>query len=413
MSTYQLLRDLDTEAFEGLVADIAERGVLVPIEVDENGNVLDGHQRTRAVALLRERGHTVHVPFQVRSGLSEDDKYAHALSINLQRRQLSLDERRELAIDVRRRFQWSTARIGGILGVHQSTVVRWLQNVPDLPTHVTGEDGRVYRSQTWGAIQTSERELPAALQAAQTIGGRATSVDVKRALVLARTARLNGPAPYYEYPTDHPIRPGDPAFAVELREGPLLEALADLPDESVDLILTDPPYPYEFIHVWSELGQLAARVLTARGALIAYTGHRYLDECLDRLREHGLRYHWMGAVLHAGSSRSVQDTRVFTQWRPVLWLSRFSWDPPRWTQDHLVSHEREKNDHEWQQSLGPFLQYVEAFSDHGQLVVDPFLGSGTTGVAATRMGRRFVGCDVDPGAVRVARERILKEVTPE
>lgn len=45
---YQVLPSMAPEQFEALKADIAERGVLVPIDVDEDGHILDGHYRYRA-----------------------------------------------------------------------------------------------------------------------------------------------------------------------------------------------------------------------------------------------------------------------------------------------------------------------------------------------------------------------------
>ena len=49
---------------------------------------------------------------------------------------------------------------------------------------------------------------------------------------------------------------------------------------------------------------------------------------------------------------------------------------------------------------------LHLFTYDGDVVLDPFMGSGTTGVAAKRTGRRFVGYDTEPGYVRQARERI-------
>ena len=55
------------------------------------------------------------------------------------------------------------------------------------------------------------------------------------------------------------------------------------------------------------------------------------------------------------------------------------------------------------------LDIVEYLTEPGDLVVDPFCGAGTTGVACTRLHRRFVGCDVDADSVAIARERIAGE----
>ncbi|MBB5046846.1 DNA modification methylase [Rhodopseudomonas rhenobacensis] len=46
------------------------------------------------------------------------------------------------------------------------------------------------------------------------------------------------------------------------------------------------------------------------------------------------------------------------------------------------------------------------FSDPGDVVLDPFMGSGTTGVAAVKMGRPFVGIEIEPRFFDIACERI-------
>lgn len=73
---------------------------------------------------------------------------------------------------------------------------------------------------------------------------------------------------------------------------------------------------------------------------------------------------------------------------------------------HNTADGVQKELHHWQQSLDGFIQIVERFTEPGELVVDPFLGSGTTAVACLRLGRQFVGCDTDAGAVAIARRRV-------
>ena len=65
-----------------------------------------------------------------------------------------------------------------------------------------------------------------------------------------------------------------------------------------------------------------------------------------------------------------------------------------------------KTFHAWAQPLGPFVSLVEGFSKPGELVVDPMVGSGPTGIAAVQLGRRFIGVDEDRAAVSVAVERL-------
>jgi ParB-like chromosome segregation protein Spo0J len=87
----QLFPDLTVEEFAELKADIARRGeVLVPVELDEQGAILDGHHRVRAWTELRAEGIAVRdYPRIIRPGLSEPEKRAHVRAVNLLRRHLN------------------------------------------------------------------------------------------------------------------------------------------------------------------------------------------------------------------------------------------------------------------------------------------------------------------------------------
>lgn len=71
--------------------------------------------------------------------------------------------------------------------------------------------------------------------------------------------------------------------------------------------------------------------------------------------------------------------------------------------------EHEDRVHPTQKPLALMLRLVEQFTDPGDVVLDPFCGSGTTGVACLRLGRRFVGVERDPRYAALARERLLAE----
>ena len=85
---YQVMPALPAEDYEALKADIAARGVMVAIEVDEYGNILDGYNR---IKVCRELGINDY-PVVVRSGLSEAEKLTHARRVNLLRRHLSQEQ---------------------------------------------------------------------------------------------------------------------------------------------------------------------------------------------------------------------------------------------------------------------------------------------------------------------------------
>lgn len=143
---YQVMPGLTVEEFEGLKESIRLNGLLVPIEYDEHGAVLDGHHRLRA---LRELGWEKRHSRVIRSGLTEADKVAHALAINVHRRHLTGDQRAN-AVHRLRHAGWSIRRIADETGVSKTTVARDLakpsQVDGDAPETVTGADGKAYRA---------------------------------------------------------------------------------------------------------------------------------------------------------------------------------------------------------------------------------------------------------------------------
>ena len=95
---WQLLPSLTDEEYQALKDDIAERGVMVPVEYDEDGAILDGHHRVRA---CRELG-VEDWPTVTRGGMDEADKRRYVRALNLKRRHLNREQTRELIADALR-----------------------------------------------------------------------------------------------------------------------------------------------------------------------------------------------------------------------------------------------------------------------------------------------------------------------
>lgn len=187
-----------------------------------------------------------------------------------------------------------------------------------------------------------------------------------------------------------------------------LEAVskAHIKDGSVDAIITDPPYPEEFLPVWKKLARVAERVLRPGGHLLAMTGQVNFPEVLKALSSvEGLRYHWVLAYLTPGQSTQVFSHKVKSNWKPVLWFikGKNDWEH---VEDSVTSDKNDKRFHEWGQSVGGMAQLVERFTVKKALVFDPFVGGGSTAVAAVETGRLFVGCDVDAGCVAETAKRL-------
>jgi ParB-like chromosome segregation protein Spo0J len=138
---YQLLPRLTNEEYDALKADIAENGVRVPIDVDENGTVLDGHHRAWITAELG-----IDCPRRTVAGLSEEQKRTHAVAVNVHRRSLSREQRREVVAKLRSGGM-AVRAIATTMGVPKSTVSDDLRDVSgsghvSLPDTITDSLGR-------------------------------------------------------------------------------------------------------------------------------------------------------------------------------------------------------------------------------------------------------------------------------
>jgi ParB-like chromosome segregation protein Spo0J len=399
---YQLLPPMADDQFAALKADIAERGVLVAVEVDQDGQVLDGHHRLRAWEELRAEG--VRVPPYtrvVRHLQTEEAKLSHALRLNLSRRHLNRSERAEVVAELSRRGM-SQRRIAVLLGVGRATVARDLEGGPfEPPAVVEGKDGKHYRGRPKRPptiVAHSDRDEARARQALTSLGLEAPNrpIELRRAEARVRERRLRS------NPDTSPASGDGPGWSITRAD----IASFEIPDQTVDLVLTDPPYQASSLSAFSELGAFCARALRPGRLLVCYAGKFGLPEEIARLSEQ-LVYVWAGAIFQPGRHVSIHAHQIRAAYRQVLFFSAGPYQPRSWVQDTILSGRLPSKDlHPWQQALEPASRLVASCSAPGELVCDPFLGSGTTAVAAVRAGRRFVGCDVDARAVNSATERL-------
>ena len=177
---------------------------------------------------------------------------------------------------------------------------------------------------------------------------------------------------------------------------------------SVDVVITDPPYPAEHVECWSWLGEFADSALKAGGSLVAMSGQSYLPDVLGRLSEH-LEYHWTCAYLTPGG-QSVQlwDRHVNTFWKPLLWFTKGKYDGV-WVGDVCRSkpNDNDKEFHDWGQSESGMADVVRRFSKPADVVCDPFCGGGTTLAVALDLGRSAVGIDEREDAIDTIRKRLV------
>lgn len=183
------------------------------------------------------------------------------------------------------------------------------------------------------------------------------------------------------------------------------------PSEPVDAIITDPPYiTTDAVALHSAVADLAVDSLRPGGALVVMTWQPILADVFAVMQRPELDYRWMLVWTFDLTNQNTANHQYgfCDRWKPVLVFYKPPAGKP-YCDDIIRSGGHEKALHPWQQGLDGFEKLVRFFSEPDGLVCDPFAGSGTTAVAAVRGGRRFVGCDVDPGAVALARGRLVDE----
>lgn len=199
---------------------------------------------------------------------------------------------------------------------------------------------------------------------------------------------------------------GLPKKRCRLIHGEFDQALADL-EQKADAIITDPPYAHEHLYLYEQLARIAPAILKPGGSLLVMTGQSYLPEILALMVPY-IRYHWMISYLTpGGQSAQLWQRNVNTFWKPVLWFVNGDYKG-KWIGDVAKSavNDNDKRFHEWGQSETGMVDLVERVTEVGDLIVDPFMGAGTTGLAALALNRQFIGIDKDPLAIETASKRL-------
>lgn len=218
-------------------------------------------------------------------------------------------------------------------------------------------------------------------------------------------------------------------------EGDCLEVLPTIPDKAVAHVITDPPYQqrtsdnaraantgragsHSFI-TFAGVDGMEGAIIT--GAIRVAARWVLVFCALEQIGDYkrGAGKEWVrGSTWHR-----TNPAPQFTGDRPGQRCEGIAiahrkgrkrwnrggdcWAPVGPTINSTGSHDRP--DHPTPKPLWLMLECLEAFTDPGELILDAFAGSGTTGVACLRLGRRFIGIEKDPKYAAVARERLRAE----
>jgi len=183
-----------------------------------------------------------------------------------------------------------------------------------------------------------------------------------------------------------------------------------IPDNSVELVFTDPPWDRDSVPLYCDAAKEAARILKPGGSMITYVGQVILPDVLPLMMQH-LKYFWTGAALRDGRLNQIHAYGIENTFMPMLWLVKeYRGDVQTFVRDSVLGV-RQKQFHEWQQSQEDAEHFIGGLTSPTGIVVDFFAGGGTTIAAAIRLKRQWTAFEIDEAAIPGIVERI--EAAPE
>jgi site-specific DNA-methyltransferase (adenine-specific) len=246
-------------------------------------------------------------------------------------------------------------------------------------------------------------------------------------------------------------------MTVKLICGDCLEVMKSIPDKSIDAVITDPPYGTTAISwdkaidlnlFWNSINPLIKQntpvivfssqpfttdLITSNRNGFKYeiiwkkttpSGFLNANKCPLRIHENVIlfydkapTYHPIKSIVGRGDMGRVRHVKGIRakQYRDmggVDWTEtgeRFPTDVVEFSNWNGVSFGNKKTDatkHPTQKPVDLCVYLIETYSNPGDAILDPFMGSGTTGVACVQTGRNFIGIEIDPGYFKIAEKRI-------
>ena len=233
-------------------------------------------------------------------------------------------------------------------------------------------------------------------------------------------------------------------------QGDCLERMKEIPDGSVDMILTDPPYgttacKWDSIIPLEPMWEQLKRVIKPNGAIVM-TASQPFTSVITISNLKGYKHNWVWEKSRSGSAITAkhcpvkihEDVLVFSKngervnYYPIMEKGspysrkskynngnnhKFGINANVETVNKGTRYPKtirlEKQNWSKQQQLHPtqkpvaLMEYmIKTYTNEGETVLDFCLGSGTTGVAAKKLNRNFIGIELDEEYFKIAQDRI-------
>lgn len=387
----RLIPELTPEEFKQLETNCIDEGIREPI-ITWKGYIIDGHNRYHIAKKWDLEYETTEKYFE-----GEEDVKEWMIKNQFGRRNLSPYQRSVLALALEDIFK-SKAKENLILSGKNFGIKKGFQNsgnpIEKINTHKelakvanVSHDivARVRKIQ-----EAAPDEMKAKLEAGEISINKAYQEIKKQEKKEAKIKEFEELSMEFEESKDDSIviKFEDFRTGCELIE-----------NNSIDAIITDPPYPAEFLPLWEDMFTIAERVLKPSGFMVCYANHQNLDE-IFRLKNN-LKYYWI-FKLDFTKKPIAMGRNLIACWKPVLVYQKLPFKKIETTIEDQIKEtkpfdydERNMHDLNWGQSLGKFEWIIENFTKPNDLILEPFAGTGTTLVAAKNTKRRCIGFEIE------------------
>lgn len=231
-----------------------------------------------------------------------------------------------------------------------------------------------------------------------------------------------------------------------IANGDCLQLIKGIADNSVDLILTDPPYNLglfmhkrgtnlkgmrdnhfaysgwddltheEWSNVMREFLEECERILKPKGALLMFMAAIKLETVIEIASSVGLYYKTTGVWHKTNPMPRNMNLHFINSLEPWLYFISKGRTGVFNNKDKAIhdfvetatisSSEHKLGGHPTQKPKKVLNHFVELLSNEGDVVLDPFMGSGSTGVVCELLNRKFIGFELDANYFKTATERI-------
>lgn len=207
-------------------------------------------------------------------------------------------------------------------------------------------------------------------------------------------------------------------FVNKIIIGDALELIKMIPDRSIDMIFTDPPYGLNKEGIYSDkdlstfykILPECYRVLKRDSWFITFFSTKFLPNVF---RDNPFSYFWQ--IIFYSPRAEVKSPIGITKYMSCLVFKKGNpkiIQPNKDLFEHIpgtkmVEPDEGFIDHPTPKPKHLIIKILRMFSKEGDLILDPFIGSGSTAVACKLIGRNFIGFEINPKYVNIAKRRLM------